>query len=233
MKGIQLSDDPETAASTMGNDAIVTPQGTRQVPGRTCRHLATSNATFTDGYYFIDPNGGRVEDAVKVYCVMSSGQTCVQPKDYSKLLDLRHYSAEETEVNSGWLALATGILKMDYQMDASQLNYLKLLSRWASQNISLLCDGSAVVEGTDTKGQPVRPAVLYADNESEFHHRLGNINYHLVSDECKNAPHSGTTEVQVVRSPPSRLPVRDVQIPTVSGGSSVRVGIRLGQVCFS
>ena len=38
-----------------------------------------NNITNISGYYWVDPNLGMVDDAVKVYCNMTSGETCVYP----------------------------------------------------------------------------------------------------------------------------------------------------------
>ncbi len=46
---------------------------------RSCRDLAHGHPQFEDGLYWVDPNLGMTEDAVKVYCNMTSGETCVFP----------------------------------------------------------------------------------------------------------------------------------------------------------
>ena len=55
------------------------PMGTRNNPARACKDLAQGHPQLEDGYYWVDPNLGMVDDAVKVFCNMSSGETCVFP----------------------------------------------------------------------------------------------------------------------------------------------------------
>jgi len=55
------------------------PIGTRDHPARSCKDLAQGHPKLEDGYYWVDPNLGMVDDAVKVFCNISSGETCVFP----------------------------------------------------------------------------------------------------------------------------------------------------------
>lgn len=55
------------------------PIGTRENPARTCKDLSQGHPQLKDGFFWVDPNLGMVDDAVKVYCNMSSGETCVYP----------------------------------------------------------------------------------------------------------------------------------------------------------
>lgn len=81
------------------------PVGTRDNPARTCKDLYYGHALFPDGmstlshlskwgykfsllgWYWIDPNLGMIDDAVYVYCNMSSkGETCVYPDIHSSTM---------------------------------------------------------------------------------------------------------------------------------------------------
>ncbi len=56
------------------------PIGTRDSPARSCKDLSQGHPQLKDGFYWIDPNLGMADDAVKVYCNMTSGgHTCVYP----------------------------------------------------------------------------------------------------------------------------------------------------------
>ena len=47
---------------------------------RVFEHLYSDISSIqSPGYYWVDPNLGMVDDAVKVYCNMTSGETCVYP----------------------------------------------------------------------------------------------------------------------------------------------------------
>jgi len=61
-------------------EKIKKPIGTRNSPARTCKDLHVGHPMMKDDFYWIDPNLGMVDDAVKVYCNMSAGgETCVFP----------------------------------------------------------------------------------------------------------------------------------------------------------
>ena len=49
------------------------PIGTRESPARSCKDLLFGHPQLKDGFYWIDPNLGMNDDAVKVYCSMSTG----------------------------------------------------------------------------------------------------------------------------------------------------------------
>ena len=51
------------------------PIGTRDSPARSCKDLLFGHPQLKDGYYWIDPNLGMNDDAVKVYCSMSTGKS--------------------------------------------------------------------------------------------------------------------------------------------------------------
>ena len=51
------------------------PIGTRDSPARSCKDLLFGHPQLKDGYYWIDPNLGMNDDAVKVYCSMSTGRS--------------------------------------------------------------------------------------------------------------------------------------------------------------
>jgi collagen type II alpha len=40
----------------------------------------TDSNFFSSGQYWIDPNGGDMNDAILVHCDMSTGSSCVYPK---------------------------------------------------------------------------------------------------------------------------------------------------------
>merc|ERR1719260_471620 len=61
-------------------EKIKKPIGTRNSPARTCQDLHYGHPQIKDGFYWIDPNLGMPDDAVKVWCNMEAGgQTCVSP----------------------------------------------------------------------------------------------------------------------------------------------------------
>lgn len=65
-------------------ERIRKPTGTRENPVRTCRDLYLGHPKFPDGWYWIDPNLGMPDDAIYVYCNLTShGETCISPDIHS------------------------------------------------------------------------------------------------------------------------------------------------------
>lgn len=61
-------------------DRIRKPVGTRESPARTCKDLWYGHNHLENGWYWIDPNLGMVDDAIYVFCNMTAeGETCVHP----------------------------------------------------------------------------------------------------------------------------------------------------------
>merc|ERR1719153_452746 len=56
------------------------PNGKKTSPGKTCADIKEAYPESKNGEYYIDPNEGEVEDAIKVYCKFDSDETCVPPR---------------------------------------------------------------------------------------------------------------------------------------------------------
>ncbi len=84
------------------------PLGTRNNPARACRDLWQGHPQLEDGYYWVDPNLGMVDDAIKVFCNMSTGETCVFPDVHaSKMPNIPWRKSRE-----GWYSTLRGGFKV-------------------------------------------------------------------------------------------------------------------------
>ncbi|VDN10625.1 unnamed protein product [Dibothriocephalus latus] len=101
---MRMSDDADQA-KYIGTDSIELPDGSRGLPARSCKILARVKPHLED-------------DAIQVYCRISSGETCI--------------SAKTPE--------------FDYEIPADQLSFLKVLSDKAKQEITVNCRQSSVTE---------------------------------------------------------------------------------------
>merc|ERR550539_935919 len=84
-----------------------------------------------DDFYWIDPNLGMVDDAVKVYCNMSAGgETCVFPDVHtSRMPNIPWRKSRE-----GWYSTLRGGFKVTYDsLGPVQLTFLRLMSVEAYQ----------------------------------------------------------------------------------------------------
>lgn len=214
------------AAKYLGNDVIQNPKGTRDLPARTCRHLAETNPSLPDGMYWIDPNGGRIQDTVEVKCRMETRQTCVVAKR-ARIVRAAHFQPSSVHQ---WFSKITSN-DFDYAIDNSQLSFLKSLSASATQRLSFQCRGVAVVNNANT-GSQKQAVRLWADNDVEMTYQHPKHSYSVVSDDCQYKKGSVGESVIEVTGRPHRLPIRDAALLDV-GRSGQQIGMLVGEVCFS
>jgi hypothetical protein len=229
-KGLTYSDDANVA-KYLGNDVIHRPLGTKEVPARSCKHLAKANPTFDSGLYYIDPNGGKISDAVQVYCDMEKQQTCVEPT--KKEYPLSRYFNESIS-SPVWFGEATGFYQFEYDIDSSQLAFLKLLHSRASQRLTVNCHQVAVVnDATESRNKPWSKAVrLFTDNARELLYQHSHMRYHVQKDDCQYKKKSYAQTILDINTESKRLPIRDIAFSD-GGGRSQEIGVALTKVCFS
>lgn len=214
------------AAKYLGNDVIQNPKGTRELPARTCRHLAETNPSLPDGLYWIDPNGGRIQDAVEVYCRIESRQTCVAAKR-PKINRAAHFQAGSAHQ---WFSQAIAT-EFDYAIDLSQLSFLKSLSARGTQRLSFQCKRVAVINNVETSSQE-QAVRLWSDNDVEMTYQHAKHSYNVIQDDCQYKKGSVGEAVIEVSGRPQRLPIRDAALMDV-GRSGQQIGLAIGEVCFS
>jgi len=129
-------------------EKIKKPTGTRNNPARTCQDLHYGHPQIKDGYYWIDPNLGMTDDAVKVYCNMSAGgETCVNPDVHAS----RMPNIPWRKSTEGWYSTLRGGFRISYDsLGPVQLTFLRLLSNEAYQNFTYTCINSAAWYDTTT-----------------------------------------------------------------------------------
>lgn len=214
-----LSDEAD-AAAWFGADAFSKPDGTKRMPARTCRQLFESRPDLPDGDYWIDPNGGQLDDSVRVACSRAGKLTCLQPKRAGTVK--RQWITKASE-NYTWVSEESE--EFVYSMEGSQLAYLQLLSNQASQKVTLSCSRMPVIAGAAS------PALFYTDsgrilNGGERDNRL--FGYSVQQDDCQYGKNSWADTVVSFEARAVHLPVRDVALVTTK-----EFGLRLHQVCFS
>lgn len=57
-------------------ETLADPDGSKEAPAKSCKDIAMSYPDSKDGVYWVDPNAGSSEDAIRVYCKIKSNQTC-------------------------------------------------------------------------------------------------------------------------------------------------------------
>jgi len=176
--------------------------------------------------YWIDPNGGRIQDAVEVKCRMESRQTCVVAKR-ARIVRATHF--QQSSVHQ-WFSKVTNT-DFNYAIDNSQLSFLKSLSAIGTQRLNFQCRRVTVVNNAES-GSREQAVRLWSDNDVEITAEHPKHTYSVVSDDCQYKKGSVGESVIEVTGRPNRLPIRDVALLDV-GRSGQQIGLVVGEVCFS
>jgi collagen type V/XI/XXIV/XXVII alpha len=205
------------------------PMGTAENPARSCKDLSLCHPEYSDGQYFIDPNGGCAKDAIQVDCKMSGsgieqGVTCIKPQEsYAK------QQKWNKEVPGSWFSEYQRGFKIDYNVTDPQFKFLRLLSSKATQKFTYDCTNSVgwFDEATGSYDSAVQlmgydDAIMgYSSSETRFE----------VEDTCSGAKGTGRVEIDFDTRDVDVLPIKDFRAYDF-GEKNQRFGFDLSEVCF-
>merc|ERR1711872_533171 len=156
------------------------PLGTRNSPARTCQDLHYGHPQMPDGFYWIDPNLGVTDDAVKVYCNMTAGgETCVFPDVHAS----RMPNIPWRKSQDGWYSSLRGGFRISYDsLGPVQLTFLRLMSQQAYLNFTYTCLNSAAWYDVSTASY-ANAIKLKGENDVEF--STENNKPNILLDGCK------------------------------------------------
>jgi len=217
------------------------PTGERLAPGKTCREIAAAaEEPLKNGHYWIDPNGGGISDAIRVFCrfdqeKFDKTQTCLVPKK------------EEWE-KQAWFGkrpmggkaavFAESFAENEeffYNSYKSQIKFLHVLSKQARQRITVQCRNMVVVYDSQNRTYEQAVKLTSFDEEDISVHGSKAFRYKVVSDGCQERNGKwGETVLEVRGREPrlQRLPILDIGLLDVAG-SEQEFGIQVGRACFS
>merc|ERR1740131_390933 len=204
------------------------PLGTRNSPARTCQDLHYGHPQMTDGFYWIDPNLGVTDDAVKVYCNMTAGgETCVFPDVHAS----RMPNIPWRKSQAGWYSSLRGGFRISYDsLGPVQLTFLRLMSRQAYQNFTYTCLNSAAWydQAMATYDNAIK---LQGENEAIFSAKGNQPN--ILLDDCKSKTSNkeSKTIFEVRTTKLGQLPLVDF-LPSDYGQPRQAFGFQVGPVCF-
>jgi len=205
------------------------PLGTRNSPARTCQDLHYGHPQMTDGFYWIDPNLGVTDDAVKVYCNMTAGgETCVFPDVHASRMPNIPWRKSH---GAGWYSSLRGGFRISYDsLGPVQLTFLRLMSRQAYQNFTYTCLNSAAWYDTTTNSY-ANAIKLQGENEEEF--SVANNKPNIIMDNCKSKESNleAKTIFEVQTTKLGQLPIVDF-FPSDYGKPRQAFGFEVGPVCF-
>lgn len=209
-------------------DSLISPDGTKKFPAKTCYDLFLDHKNFKNGMYWIDPNGGTIKDAIWVYCDKSKNSSCVYPK-HPQISDLA-LKKEYQDKEDKWLSEAfVESEEIEYDAHYTQLNFLKTLSNYANQNVTYACRKSKAWED----GQ--HSIKLMGSNEMQYHATSKiSLRPNVITNECtdsKNTNKWGKTILEIDTREKSRLPIVDVAAYDI-GGKDQDFKLVIGPACF-
>ncbi|KAF6361281.1 collagen type V alpha 2 chain [Rhinolophus ferrumequinum] len=219
-------------------ETMRSPDGSKKHPARTCDDLKLCHSSKESGEYWIDPNQGSVEDAIKVYCNMETGETCISANP-SSIPRKTWWASKSPDHKPVWYGLdmnrGSQFAYGDHQSPnaaITQMTFLRLLSKEASQNITYICKNS--VGYMDDQAKNLKKAVvLKGSNDLEIKAE-GNVRfrYIVLQDTCsKRNGNVGKTIFEYRTQNVARLPIIDLA-PVDVGSTDQEFGIEIGPVCF-
>merc|ERR1711874_559150 len=205
-------------------EKIKKPIGTRESPARTCQDLHYGHPQMKDGFYWIDPNLGMTDDAVKVYCNMSAGgETCVSPDVHAS----RMPNIPWRKSTEGWYSTLRGGFRISYDsLGPVQLTFLRLLSKEAYQNFTYTNSAAWFDARTGNHNNAIK---LQGDNEEEFTALDNQPN--ILLDGCRNKRRESKTIFEIRTQKLGQLPLVDFY-PVDYGKPHQAFGFEVGPVCF-
>jgi len=219
------------------NKFVASPDGkTQMTAARTCADLKAYNPDIPSGLYFIDPNRGCHEDAIKVQCNFNEEEdkieTCVSPTKTSAV-ENSHWESKVLSASADkYFDEHHGLGSLDYSAEMTQMKYLGLLSNNAVQNITINCKERPVWFNEQTGGyenamkfKGMKDTVFEKTNSGKFTPKV-------IKDECAFAVKTWrSTVLQFTSNKYIRLPIVDFA-PSKIANRNAEYGIEMGPVCF-
>lgn len=218
-------------------ESMKSPDGSRKHPARTCDDLKRCYPMKKSGEYWVDPNQGSVEDAIKVHCNMDTGETCISANPTSIPRKVWWTSSRNkpvwfgADINRG-THFAYGNKEQLPNSVTVQMTFIRLLSKEASQTITYHCKNSVGYKD-EKMGNFKKAVILKGSNDLELKAEGNNrFRYTVVEDSCSHASSNwGKTVFEYRTQKTARLPIVDIA-PVDIGGPDQEFGIDIGPVCF-
>merc|ERR1711872_320510 len=220
------------------NKFVAKPDGkSQETAARTCNDLKAYNPELPSGMYFIDPNRGCHEDAIKVQCNFNDEEdkieTCVSPVKTSAVPKAHWESKVMSASADKYFDEHHGLGSLDYTAEMTQMKYLGLLSNNAVQNVTIHCKERPVWFNQQTVGYESAmkfkgmKETVFAKTKSD-----GKYTPKVLKDECAFTAKSWrSTVLQFTSNKYIRLPIVDFA-PSKISNRNAEYGLEMGPVCF-
>lgn len=214
-------------------DRMRRPLGIRENPARTCKDLWFAHQQFEDGYYWIDPNLGMTDDAIYVFCNMTSkGETCVHPDKHSSQMPNIPWRKENGQLD--WYSNLRGGFRISYEtVGVAQMKFLRMLSEVAYQNFTYTCMNSIAWFNSNSENFDLSLKFLGENDAEMAYESHPSIRPQVLVDGCRTGRSKSETIFEIRTKKLDNLPIIDFY-PTDYGGNGYQqaFGFQMGPVCF-
>jgi hypothetical protein len=233
----QLFKDKLDEITKKVNTFTTSPDGlTKKTAARTCNDLKAYHPELNSDYYFIDPNRGCSEDAIRVHCNFEDEEkivTCVDPTQKTSIPKAHYESSVLSASANKYFSEDHELGEIEYVADFTQLKYLGLLSNNAVQNVTIHCKNRPVWFNSVTGGY--ESAMKFKGmKEQVFQHSKveGKYTPKTLNDDCSFDTTSWkTTVLEFNTNKYIRLPIVDFA-PSKIDNKNAEYGMEMGPVCF-
>lgn len=189
----------------------------------------------------MDPNEGNAKDAIKVFCNMETGETCIpaNPPTIPRKTWWTKSSPSITKplwfganMNDG-TRFMYGNKGDEPNTVAIQMKLIRLLSKESVQNVTYHCK-SSVAYKDGKSGNLKKAIVLKGSNGQDIRSQGSNrLQYTVLEDGCSESYSVwGKTVIEYRTQTTARLPIVDLA-PMDIGKTNQEFGLNIGPVCFS
>jgi len=210
------------------------PDGSPEFPAKSCKDIQMCFPEATTGEYWIDPNGGQIDDKVKVLCNFTADrvETCVQPTAEFDIVKMEDFKSNDFTQHK-WVAKQTDDKRIMYPVRASQWRNLVIGMKSGHQNITYHCRNSpahSTMEGSQSDFLKLLNN-KNVEMQTTTKSRLESVK--VMEDGCwMNDGSWQQTVVEYSTKDLNKLPLRDVAVRG-SGNADESFSLTVGKVCFS
>jgi len=211
------------------------PDGSPEFPAKSCKDIQMCFPDATTGEYWIDPNGGQIDDKVKVLCNFTTDrvETCVQPTSEFDIARMQQFKRNEFTQHK-WLAKETEKdKKILYPVRKSQWRNIIMGMKSGHQNITYHCRNSPAHMTMEGSQQNFLKLLNNKNIEVQTDLKSRTEKVKVVEDGCwMNDGSWQQTVVEYTTKDLKKLPLRDIAVRG-SGNADESFSVTVGRVCFS
>lgn len=225
-------------------DRMLKPDGSKKYPARTCQDIMSYYPESKSGEYWVDPNKGCSDDAIKVRCEFNKISTdeeertevvtCVDP---SSTISMNNWPSKiQTDAQRWFTEEHEFAEKIEYTASMSQLTYLGYLNKEATQEVKISCKRTPVWFDNRSDQKNYKRSFTFLGMDDQEFGQPGDestLTPEVVGvDECQYMANSQKkTTLKFTSRKFIRLPIIDFA-PVRDTNTDAMFGVAPGPVCF-